>query len=90
MVFGLVTRLRNPSGYGYVTIISADSHARVVSQIVEVLTSDTLTKELLQKTRWSEHLELPESFEMIFATELSPGGLEGEGHAELLCWRPVL
>lgn len=86
-VFGLVTRLRNPSGYGFVTIISADSHGNVVTQIVEALTKESLTKGLLAQTNWSLETDLPESFEMLFSVELSPGGLEGEGQAKLLCWR---
>ena len=87
-IFGIFTRLRNPSGYGYVTIISADYYARVITQIVEALTSDRLASDLLAQMNWPAESDLPESFEMLFSIALSPAELEGEGHPELLCWRP--
>jgi len=87
-VFGLITRMPHPGGHGPMTIISADSHARVVSKIAETLTDDKLVKEILDQTGWDYEAGLPESFEMIFVVTLSPGGVEGEGKAKLLVCRP--
>jgi hypothetical protein len=87
VVFGIVTRLPNPSGYGSVTIISADYYATVIAQIAAALTSDEQASRLLAQMNWPAGKSLPESFEMLFAVRLSPGNMEGEGHAELMAWR---
>jgi hypothetical protein len=87
VVFGIVTRLRNPSGYGHVTIIACDYYAMVIARIAEALTNDKHAQEFLNRMKWPENKELPHSFEMLFAVTLSPGNLEGEGYPELLAWR---
>jgi hypothetical protein len=87
-VFGIVARLRNPSGYGgHVTVISCDLNARIVARIMEVLTSERDASNLLEKMNWPKDRDLPESFEMLFSIALLPGGLEGEGFPRFLCWR---
>lgn len=87
MVFGIATRLPNPSGQGAVTIISADYYATVITQIADALTSEDQAARLLAQMNRSADTPLPDSFEMLFAVRLSPGSMEGEGHAELLAWR---
>jgi hypothetical protein len=86
-VFGIVTRLRNPSGYGHVTIIAGDYYAMVIARIAEVTTTDKLAEDLLRQMKWPSNQDLPDSFEMLFSVALSPGNLKGEGHPKLLCWR---
>jgi hypothetical protein len=86
-VFGIVTRMRNPSGYGHVTIIVSDYYAMVNAKIAEALTNEKQTKVLLDRMELPPDSDFPESFEMLFSITLSPGNLEGEGHPELLCWR---
>ena len=86
-VFGVVTRIPNPSGYGFVTMISFHYYAKVTSQIVEALTTDKLAAAVLAKMKWSVQRNLPGSFELLFAVRISPGNIEGEGVAELLGWR---
>lgn len=85
--FGIVTRFLNPSGHGHVTIIAADFHSLVTTQIVDLLTDEKLTGKLLSDTGWREKGGFPTEFEMIFAVPISPAGMEGEGHPELLLWR---
>lgn len=85
-VFGVVCRFPNPSGFGAVTIISADYYARVISQIASVLTDDRRAGSLLAKMEWPREKPLPESFDMLFSVGIAPGELKGEGHPELLCW----
>jgi hypothetical protein len=86
--FGIVTRLRNPSGYGFVTIIAGDYYAMVIARIAESMTNDKLARNLLAEMNWPADEDLPDSFEMLFSVTLSPGNLEGEGFPKLLCWRP--
>jgi len=86
-VFGIVARLRNPSGYGHVTIISCDLNAKIIARIMEVMTNEKDASELLSKMRWPMDRELPDSFEILFSITLLPGGLDGEGFPRFLCWR---
>jgi hypothetical protein len=86
-VFGIVARMRNPSGYGHVTVISCDLNARIVARIMDVLTNERDANDLLQRMGWSKERELPESFELLFSITLLPGGLDGEGFPKFLCWR---
>jgi hypothetical protein len=85
--FVIVSRLHNPSGYGFVTIIAGDHNAMVIARIAETMTNDKLAQQLLDQMKWPVNVELPESFEMLFSVTLSPGNLEGEGFPKLLCWR---
>ena len=87
VVFGLLTRLPNPSGYGHITIICADYWARVVTQIVDATTNDELAGTFLQRMNWPEDKPLPESFEVLFSVTLAPADLEAESLPTLLCWR---
>jgi hypothetical protein len=87
-VFGIVSRMRNPSGQGAITIISADYCSTVISQITTALTNDESARRLLRQMGRPLDATLPESFEMLFAVKRSPGNMEeAEGHAELLTWR---
>lgn len=86
VAFGIVCRLPNPGGRSAITIISYHYYAKIVTQIVEELTNDRLAKSLLDQLDLAES-HLPDSFEMLFGVRLSPAGIEGEGRAELLCWR---
>jgi hypothetical protein len=85
VIFGIVTRLPNPSRQGSITIVSADYYPRVITQIMATLTDDQRLGQAFAKMGWSSDGPLPESFEMLFAVRLSPGNIEGEGRAELLC-----
>jgi hypothetical protein len=88
VVFGIVSRMRNPSGQGAITIISADYCSTVITQIATALTDDENARRLLRQMGRSLDETLPESFEMLFAVKRSPGNMEeAEGHAELLTWR---
>ena len=89
MVFGILTRMRNPSGYGHLTVVAADFQARVITQIIEALTEEKFTSQILTRTGWPLGEDMPEEFEMLFAVPLAPGGLEGEGHAELIACRLI-
>ncbi len=85
--FGIFTRIKNPTGYGHITMISCDYYAMVIARIVESLLNDRQAGEMLQKIDWPLSEELPDSFEMLFSVDLSPGRREGEGLPKLLCWR---
>jgi len=86
-VFGIVARLPNPGGGGSITMISAEYYSRAVMQMVSALTDDRRLERLFNQMEWPLDAEVPESFEMLFAVRVSPGNIEGAGHAELLCWR---
>ena len=89
-VIGLVTRIPSPWGRGHVTIIACDYYAMVIARIVESMTEDEHASELLRQMNWPRTAELPSSFEIIFRVALSPGGIQGEGWPEILCWHPHL
>jgi len=88
-VFGIVARVRNPNGYGHITLVLSDYYAMVIARIVEAMTDEKHAAELLTQMEWPRDQALPDSFEMLFSVALSPGKAEGEGFPELLCWSKV-
>jgi hypothetical protein len=87
-IFGVVTRMPNPGGYGHLTIISADSQANVYSAIIEALTDNVLLKQIMAQAGWSLDSGIPDSFELLLAVTRSPAGMNGESKARLLLHRP--
>lgn len=85
--FGIFARIRNWTGYGHVTMILCDSYAMVIARIIEATLEEKQAARLLEKMGRSLSDELPDSFEMLFSVELSPGGRPGEGMPKLLTWR---
>jgi len=59
----------------------------VIARIVEAMTNETHAKELLRRMGWPIGKPLPDAFEMLFAVDIAPGGLDGEGFPKLLLWR---
>jgi hypothetical protein len=88
-VFGIVSRLKNPGGRGFITIIACDYYSMVIARIAETLTDDKLARELLERMRWPLGKPLPDEYELLFTTDLQPGEVSGEAYPKLVTWRAL-
>jgi hypothetical protein len=86
--FGIVTRFPHPSGRGSVTIIAADFHSLVTSQIAKALTDEDSARLLLAGTDWATK-GFPKAFEMLVEVPISPAGMGGEGYPQILLKREI-
>ena len=75
-VFGVVTRLPNPSGTGTITMIQCD-HPRAIEQMAHTLTDDQLFNEQLSLMHavWRS-FPFPACFEWLFYIPVSPDDID--------------
>jgi hypothetical protein len=84
---GIVTRAPNPTGRGTITILCSDSTMNI-AKMAECLTNEERLSSLFRRIGWSNEVERPARFELLFQTRLWPGGLYDQAaDAELIGWR---